>query len=148
MDSNEERHLVDSLVLSVVNDGRTYEARKAIMRSGEAWKERVKAMTQIVRERAHWETRTFGTKFPGNVIQYAGIEVHTYMTKHVKELDKPTPDPRIAAYIKELGTNSIVNYSHNTLSCLYSTHGENVVRGLLDRYFAELRKWSGLPKED
>lgn len=56
-------------------------------------------------------------------------------------MQKPTPDPRIAAYIEEISRpgTPYVNGSHNTRWKLVCEHGEETVNRLCDEYFAALR---------
>lgn len=56
---------------------------------------------------------------------------------------KPTPDPRIAAYIAEIETPGIpyFSYSHLTLCRLNGEHGQQAVDALLSDYFLRLRQW-------
>ena len=56
-------------------------------------------------------------------------------------MEKPIPEPRIAAYIKELGTTSVVSYSHFTLMRLYKGHGKDTIDALLHSYFHNEREW-------
>ena len=50
-----------------------------------------------------------------------------------------TPDPIIAAYIKELNTPCVVSYSNVTLHRLNAQHGYDKVSELLRNYFAAER---------
>jgi hypothetical protein len=53
---------------------------------------------------------------------------------------KITPDPRIAGYIEELETPSVVSYSHFTLARLWDEHGRDVIENLLNEHFAKQRE--------
>lgn len=56
-------------------------------------------------------------------------------------MSKPIPDPRIAAYVAELSTNSVVSYSHLTLHRLNVEHGAALVQSLLDAHWKALREY-------
>lgn len=55
------------------------------------------------------------------------------------------PDPRIAAYIAEIEVPGVpyISRSHETLSKLYSEHGMELVRSLIDAYFKAQREAEG-----
>lgn len=46
-------------------------------------------------------------------------------------------DQRIAAYITELSTETVVSYSHRTLRTLYILHGKALIDELVADYFKE-----------
>lgn len=50
-----------------------------------------------------------------------------------------TPDPIIAAYIKELNTPCVVSYSHHTLHRLNVQYGKCTIDKLLSEYFAAVK---------
>lgn len=56
---------------------------------------------------------------------------------------KPTPDPRIAAYVEEVSRPGVpyVSTSHVTLGRLYDAHGRATVDSLLAAHWQALREW-------